>query len=54
MSKIIQLYNKQDAPEGAILIDQKIERNGIVDPFVRTCNVLNVNERMIYFFEVKS
>ena len=44
-------YNIKDIPEGAKVLYQKIERNGIVDLSVPTYDVLKSNEKLVYFFQ---
>jgi hypothetical protein len=50
MQTIIKVYKKQDAPEGAIFLSEKIERNGLIDLFIRGYNLLMPNEKMVYLY----
>jgi hypothetical protein len=49
---IVKVYNKNEAPSGAVLLVDGIERNGIFDIKVQGYEVLGLNERKVYFYYI--
>jgi hypothetical protein len=48
----IKVYRKKDAPEGAVLLSEAIEINGLMDLSLRKYFVLKPNEKVVYIYRL--
>ena len=54
IKEIFVVYNREDIPEDAIFLAEKIERaDGMIDLSIPNYNVLKVGERKVYIYQKK-